>query len=142
MNKTLSRRTFLRMLTGVAAVSFAGGGMSATKILLSRPSGIRLDGTLSYNTFVSLVGQNFSLLVMANKTKRCVRLQLVEVNPVALTPYNDQFNLVFKVFDTKARPNGVYRIQHAKAGSTQLFLQPMDNDITGNYCRAEFNLLT
>jgi hypothetical protein len=141
MDKHIPRRTFLRMLTGVVAAGFAGGGMSATKALLSRPSGIRIDGALSYNTFASLVGQDFTLTMLDRSIKYRMRMQLVEVNSVFLSPNNDQFYVIFKVFDTK-RPNGVYPIQHATAGSAKLFLQPMGKKMSGNYCRAEFNLLT
>lgn len=141
MDKTLPRRTFLRMLAGAVAVGFTGASMSATKALLSQKAGVRLDGPLSYNLFSSLVGQNFTLVVRDKKSNYRVRLQLLEVNSVFLSPDNDQFYLVFKVFDTKSRPGGVYHVQHATAGSTRLFLQPMDHLKLGRCCRADFNLL-
>jgi len=141
MNKNIPRRAFLRMLAGVVAAGFTGGGMSATKTLLSQRAGVRIDGALSYSMFASLVGENFTLTMSDRKNKYRVLLQLVAINSVFLSPENDQFYLVFQMVDSKARPNGVYRIQHATAGSTKLFLQPMGGDIPGNYCRANFNLL-
>ena len=141
MTTYLPRRAFLRRLAGVVAAGFAGGGMSATQALLSQTSGIRIDGALSYGTFVALVGQNFTLNVLDKKVKTRLRLQLVEVNSVRLSPNNDQFYLLFKLYDPKARPNGVYRIQHVTAGSTNLLLQSTDSLKLGNCCRADFNLL-
>jgi hypothetical protein len=66
---------------------------------------------------------------------------LAETVPVSLTLDNDQFYLVFQVFAPRLRPNGVFHIHHATAGSTQLLLQPMGKGRDGNFCRADFNLL-
>jgi hypothetical protein len=89
-----------------------------------------------------LMGETFALVMVEPKRKYRVRMQLVEVNSVYLSPDNDQFNVVFKLANNRIRPNGVYRIVHAVKGSIHLFIQPMGKNLAGNYCIANFNLLT
>jgi hypothetical protein len=141
MKKGLPRRTFLKyVLAALAGGIAAGAGNLGFAALPGRP-GHRLDGRLSYQTFAGLVGQPFTLVAVQSGRKIAARILLTEIVPVALAPENDQFYLVFQVFASRLRPNGVYRIRHATAGSTKLLLQPLGNIREGNYCRADFNLL-
>jgi hypothetical protein len=141
MHKGLSRRDFLKysLVPLVAGISLAGNkiGVAAISALNSQS----LKGPLGYHTFAALLGQPFKLIVVEPERKYAVRVRLDEVISVSLTPGNDQFYLVFKVFSNTTQPNGTYQIRHATAGSTRLFLQSLGDSVTGNYCRADFNLL-
>lgn len=141
LNKSIHRRTFLRMLAGTIAAGYAGRGAYASQDLLSPSTGISLNGPLSYEIFAALLGESFMLSKLTGKNRRITRLKLVEANPVFLSPENDQFHLVFQAFKTDVTINGTYRIRHPSAGEMQIFLQPMGSDMPGNYCRADFNLL-
>jgi len=138
----LPRRTILKMLATTIAACFTGVGISATQNLLTPPSETGFGRQFSYSTFSSLMGETFTLVIVEPQRKYRVRMQLVEINSVFLSPENDQFNLVFKLANSRTKPNGVYRILHATKGSANLFLQPMGNELAGNYCIANFNLLT
>lgn len=142
MTEGVSRRTFLKytLVSLVTCLSATAGrtGVAVATVF----SSTRLNGPLSYATFAALVGQPFKLVVASKQGKYAIRMQLDEIVSVALTPGNDQFYLVFRVLSATIRPNGVYQISHTTAGSTKLFLQPMRDGDTGNFCRADFNLLT
>lgn len=140
--KKIPRRTLLKFMATIAAAGFAGGGMSATQKLIATPSRNSFRGKLSYSLFSGLMGQTFSLVMVEPHKKYRVLMQLVEINSVFLSPNNDQFNIVFRLSNETARPNGVYTISHATAGNTQLFLQPLSHGFAGNFCIANFNLLT
>ena len=141
--KNLPRRTILKMLAATIAASFTGVGLSATQTFLTSPLvGSGFGRNLSYSTFSSLMGETFTLIMVEPQRKYRVRMQLVEVNSVFLSSENDQFNLVFKLANSGTKPNGAYRILHVTEGSANLFLQPMGNELVGNYCIANFNLLT
>ncbi len=140
--KKIPRRTLLKMLFTAVAAGFSAGGMSATQKLIIAPSRNSFRGKLSYALFSGLMGQNFTMVMIEPHKKYRVLMQLVEINSVYLSPENDQFNIVFRLANETARPNGVYTVAHATAGNTQLFLQPMSNGPAGNFCIANFNLLT
>jgi hypothetical protein len=139
--KGINRRTFLRLLVGAVAAGYAGTGMSAAQSLMPWTAGVSLNGPLNYELFAALVGDTFTLSMLDPKNKYSAQLQLVEANPVFLSSENDQFYLVFQVDDSNTALNGTYRIKHATAGKMQIFLLPMGDDMGGNYCRADFNLL-
>lgn len=142
MNDGISRRLFLKysflpLLGGISAAvtksSFAA---------VSELTGQGLNGPLSYHTFAALLGQPFRMIVTTPERKYAVWIRLEDIATVSLTPGNDQFFLVFKVLNKSIRPNGTYEIRHATAGRTKLYLQSLGDSVPGNYCRAEFNLLT
>ena len=142
MTEGVTRRTLLKytLASVVTCLSAAAGRTGvAVAAAFSSPS---LNGPLSYATFAALIGQPFKLVVASKQGKFAIRMQLEEIVSVALAPGNDQFYLVFHVLSESVRPDGVYQIRHARAGSTKLFLQPMGDSVGGNYCRADFNLLT
>lgn len=141
MNKRIPRRSFLRLFLGGIAAGYAGSGFGAGRLLQSKVPRRRLNGKMSYQIFAALVGETFTLTQAKGERQYRARAQLLEVNTVFLSAENDQFYLVFELDDNQTPPNGVYRLRHATAGSTRLFLQPMGNDMPGNCCRAEFNLL-
>ncbi|MBK8816390.1 MAG: hypothetical protein IPN42_13215 [Methylococcaceae bacterium] len=138
----LPRRTVLKMLATAIAAGFAGVGISATQNVLVAATGAGFGKRFSYSTFASMMGETFTLVMVEPQRKYRVRMQLVEINSVFLSPENDQFNLVFKLANSITKPDGVYRVLHATRGSANLFLQPMGNELDGNYCIANFNLLT
>lgn len=147
INKGVPRRAFLRMLMGAVAVGAVGRAMSASQILLPMSPettiGPSLKGTLSNRLFSGLIGQAFTLVNLRNpKSKYRAHLQeVVELNTVYISPETDQFYLVFQIDDSRILSSGTYRVQHATAGRTQLFLQAVNSDTSGSYCRADFNLL-
>lgn len=142
MKKGLPRRTFLKytLASLVGGISAMESRMVIAAVTAFSNQG--LNGPLNYYTFLALVGQTFKLVVVKKNRKYAVRMKLTEVVSVALTPGNDQFYLVFQIFSKALLPGGVYPIHHASAGSTKLFLQPMGDDVVGNFVRADFNLLT
>jgi len=147
INKTVPRRAFLRLLMGVAAGSVVGRAMSASPVLLPMAQetaiGSNLKGPLSSQLFAGLIGQRFTLANLRNPQNRYrASLQdVVELNTAYISPETDQFYLVFQIDGNHALPDGMYRVQHAAAGKMQLFLQAMPSDMSGSYCRADFNLL-
>lgn len=147
INKGVPRRAFLRMLMGAVAAGAVGRAMSASQILLSTASetaiGPSLKDTLSNQLFAGLIGQTFTLVNLRKpKSKYRAYLQeVVELNTVYSSPETDQFYLAFQIDGNRTLLAGTYRVQHATAGKTQLFLQAMSSDVPGSYCRADFNLL-
>ncbi len=142
MKNGITRRHFLKysVLPLIAGISVAGYNVSvAANTTLG---GQALNGALSYHTFAALLGQSFKLIVVEPERKYAVRIRLEDVVSVSLRPGSDQFYLVFKVFSATTKPNGTYQIRHTTAGNTRLFLQSLGASVVGNYCRADFNLLT
>jgi len=129
------------MILGAIAVGYAGSGVGAGRLVKKYRSRRSLNGKLNYQVFAALVGQSFTVTQPKSPEKYRARMQLVEAETVFLSAENDQFYLIFELDGDQVQPNGVCRIHHATAGSTQLYLQSTGNDLPGNYCRAEFNLL-
>lgn len=134
----LKRRHFLKLLATTLGAGLAGSVSPALQAVVVRP---RLSGKHSYAKFAVLLGDTFTLSDKEKHINNLIKLQLMEVTTVALNPENDQFYLVFEVLGSDFKPNGTYLIRHARAGATQLFLQPITSDLSGNFCRADFNLL-
>jgi len=142
MKNGINRRQFLKYSLVPFVVGISAAGYKASLAAISVLTGQTLNGALGYYTFANLLGQPFKLIVVEAKRKYAVQMRLDEVVSVSLTPGNDQFYLVFKVLSNTTRPNGTYRIRHAAAGSTMMFLQSLGDSVVENYCRADFNLLT
>ena len=134
----LSRRWVLRTLTALVVLgSFRSiGAIAADGDAKANPAGVSLEGPPSRDTFRSLVNQEFSLLL----DNRAASLSLVRVEDDVARGDGEQFTATFRGPHGLVLQEGVYRIAHATAGTTELFLQPAGNDPRYNYYKASFNL--
>lgn len=129
----LDRRRFAYTLMGF--VAFGSGPWSfATAAAQAWGS---LEGPLSRGVFLALEREPFSLLL----DNREAGLFLLKVDDLESGPESDQFTLVFQAPRELMLLDGVYRISHITAGTTEVFLQPAGNDRRYNYYHAYFNLL-
>lgn len=137
MKPNLSRRAFVQLLAGAAATALPLRALNAAPWLQLGNASLSLEGQLSYDVFTALMGDTFALSSVEAPGISSVPLRLVDVQSAFLSAENEQFQLVFEAYDAAFKADGLYHIQHATAGATQLFLQPM----SGNLCQAHFNLL-
>lgn len=140
-NQGLPIRTFLRMLADGDIAGYAGTGTYATQVLFPEMSTVSLNGPLSYEIFAALLNDIFYLYRLDPKSRYRAQIKLVEANSLFLSSENDQFNLIFATGKNPIALNETYRLQHASAGDTTIFLQPALGNRPGNFCRADFNLL-
>ena len=133
----LTRRRFTFTLMGLALL---GSGRS-TRANAADPNvtanGVSLEGPLSRDVFRALVGQEFSLLL----TNRPAALVLLSVDDDAARPDSGQFILVFQGPPDLVLTDGTYRITHATAGTTLLYLRPKKREGRFSYFEAPFNVL-
>ena len=125
----LNRRRFVYTMAGGIALG-SGRWRSATA------AGVSLEGPLTRDVFDALVRDRFSLLL----GNRAATLYLVRIDD-GPRGEQDQFTLVFEAPHDLVLLDGVYRIAHSTAGTTELFLQPAGHNNRYNYYKAAFNLL-
>ena len=120
----LTRRQLTYMLMGlvVLASTRSTGANPGDQNVTS--AGVSLEGPLSRDVFRALVGEKFSLLL----DNRAATLVLLKVEDAA-RPDDHQF------------VSGTYRVAHAIAGTTLIYLRPRGRDDRYNYYEAPFNLL-
>ena len=129
----LDRRRFAYTL--MSLIAFGSGRWTAATAATS--ADVSLDGPLSRDVFLALVKEPFSLLL----DNREAGLFLLKVDDDGLNPDSDQFTVVFLGSRELVLLDGVYRISHITAGTTDVFLQPAGHDDRYNYYKASFNLL-
>lgn len=129
----LDRRQFAYTLMGV--IAFGSGQWTAA--IAARPAGVSLEGPLTREVFLALEKEPFSLLL----DNRVAGIFLLSVEDNEGGPDSDQFTLVFQGPRELVLLDGVYRITHVTAGTTDVFLQPAWHDRRYNYYHASFNLL-
>lgn len=129
----LDRRRFTYTLVGIIAFG-SGQWTSATA---AGPARVSLEGPLSREVFRALEREPFSLL-LANRVEG---LFLLSVDDDDGDPGSDQFTLRFQGPRELILLDGVYRITHITAGTTEVFLQPSGRDQRYSYYHASFNLL-
>ena len=129
----LDRRRFVYTLMSLIAFG-SGRWTAATAAAVARAS---LEGPLSREVFLALLKEPFSLLL----NNRAAGLFLLRVDDDGPHPDSDQFTLVFLGRRDLVLLDGVYRISHVTAGTTDVFLQPSGHDDRYNYYQASFNLL-
>ena len=134
----LTRRRFAHGLMGLVALAsnrFTGRIAAADDSKV--PSvGVSLEGSPSRDTFRSLVREEFSLLL----DNRAASLFLLRVEDDVTRSGDEQFTVVFQGPRELVLRDGVYRIAHVTAGTTEVFLQPAGHDDRYNFYKALFNL--
>ena len=98
--------------------------------------GVSLEGLLSRDVFRVHIREEFSLL-LAN---RAATLALLRVDDGA-RPGDRQFSVVFQGSLDLKLAEGTYRVTHATAGTTLLYLRPKGHDDRYSYYEAPFNLV-
>jgi hypothetical protein len=129
----LSRRQFARVLSGVLVLGWAGG--TAAHAADGRPAA-SLEGPLTLEVFRALVGEEFSVLL----SNRAATLVLVRVDDAG-RPNSGQFVAVFEGGRDLALGDGTYRVTHATAGTTMLYLRPGGSHDGHSLYEAPFNVL-
>jgi hypothetical protein len=129
----LNRRRFTYTLMGLIALG--SGRWTATATAM--PARVSLEGPLTREVFLSLLKDPFSLL-LDNRAKELV---LVSVEDDESRPDSEQFTPLFEGSRDLVLAEGMYRISHATAGTTQVFLQSAGQHGLHQYYKASFNLL-
>lgn len=101
------------------------------------PDRVTLEGPLSRDVFRALVREEFSVLL----TNRAATLVLVRVDDVGAAPDGRQFVVVFEGGPDLRLGEGTYRVTHATAGTTDLYLRPKAPANGHTYYEAPFSLL-
>ena len=132
----LSRRRFTSTLTGfvLLGLSRSTGANPADSKVAS--DGVSLEGPLSRDVFRALVREEFSVL-LANRTATLVLLRVDD----GARPDDRQFSVVFQGSLDLKLAEGTYRVTHATAGTTLLYLRPKGHDDRYSYYEAPFNLV-
>ncbi|KJV06150.1 hypothetical protein VZ94_13190 [Methylocucumis oryzae] len=130
-------------MLNAAAIGYAGQSTaSAQAFLLPARPNLSLNGVLNSEIFQALLGETFTLVSLAepvNEYKAQLKT-VTEANSIYMCPKINQFSLVFQMDGKPMLTSGNYVVQHATAGTTQLYLQTT-NDKNSSSCRADFNLL-
>jgi hypothetical protein len=132
----LTRRRFTYTLMGLAMLA-SGRSTRANAADPNALNGVSLEGPLSRDVFRALVLQEFSLLL----TNRPATLVLLSVHDDAARPDSGQFIVVFQGPPDLVLQDGTYRVTHATAGTTLLYLRPKKRDDRFSYFEAPFNVL-
>ena len=131
-----TRRRFTYTVIGLVLLG-PGRSARANAADSNVTSGVSLEGPLSRDVFRALVRQEFSLLL----TNRPATLVLLRVDDDAARPDSGQFIVVFQGAPDLVLKDGTYRVTHATAGTTLLYLRPRGRDDRYSYYEAPFNLL-
>jgi hypothetical protein len=128
----LDRRQFVRTVAAAVALAPGWGGATA-----ATGTGVSLTGVPGREVFRALRLQPFTLWL----DSRAEGLFLVRVDDDDSDAHCEQFTVVFLGPLRLALSEGVYRVSHATAGTTHLFLQAAGTDHRYSYHKATFNLL-
>jgi uncharacterized protein DUF6916 len=133
----LTRRRFTYTLMGLALLGSGRSTRANAADSNVTTNGVSLEGPLSRGVFRALVGQEFSLLL----TNRPATLVLRSVDDDPARPDSGQFVVVFQGAPDLVLKDGTYRVTHATAGTTLLYLRPKKGDDRFSYFEAPFNML-
>jgi hypothetical protein len=133
----LTRRRFAHGLMGLVVLAFnrSTGAIAAADDTRVTAADASLEGSPSREAFRALVREEFSLL-LDNRSASLVLLRVEDGS----RPGGEQFTVVFQGPRELVLLDGVYRIAHATAGTTEVFLQPAGHDNRYNFYKALFNL--
>ncbi|HMH52907.1 MAG TPA: hypothetical protein VK548_21900 [Candidatus Acidoferrum sp.] len=134
----LTRRRFTYTLMGLAMLRSGRSTCANAADSNVSANGVSLEGPLTRDVFLALVGQEFSLLL----TNRPAILVLLRVDDGG-RPDGSQFTVVFRGASDLKVVNvleGTYRITHSTAGTTELYLRPKGGDDRYVYFEAPFNV--
>jgi hypothetical protein len=132
----LTRRRFGFILTGLVVLR-ARGSSAQNSGGTSAAGAVSLEGPLSRDVFRALVGQEFSVLLV----NRTATLTLARVDEDPKRPDGGQFTVTFRGAPNLVLRDGTYRVTHATAGTTGLYLRPRASNDQYSYYEAAFNLL-
>lgn len=133
----LTRRRFTYILMSLALLGSGRSTRANAADSNVTENGVSLEGPLSRDVFRALVGQQFSLLL----THRPITLILRRVVDDPARPESGQFVVVFQGAPDLVLKDGTYRVTHATAGTTLLYLRPTKSDDRFSYFEAPFNVL-
>jgi hypothetical protein len=94
--------------------------------------------TLTRETFAENLNTRFRVMP---EGADAIEAELIEVKPGRSTPRQDQFSLLFRAPQDVPLQQGVYRLEHEKIGTFDLFLVPVRKDEQWFYYEAVFNRL-
>lgn len=128
---------FAAILAGL--VLLAGAVSSAANPEAPKPgsTGLSLEGPLSRDVFRALVREEFSVLL----SNQAATLVLVRVDDVPPSADGRQFVVIFEGSPDLKLGEGLYRLTHARAGTTDLYLRPTPSAGGHSYYEAPFSLL-
>ena len=130
-----NRREFVTAATGGVVLASLGVSTSAAAC----PSmARRVGGSPALAAFEALRGQDFRIDLGAGER---ASLRLMAVHEYESLQPLEQFTLVLRNRGKKTIEAGVYRLEHAQAGSFQLRLDASGSDALGQLYRADFSLL-
>ena len=133
----LTRRRFACTLMGFVILGSARSTLAIAADPTVSSGGVSLEGPLSRDVFRALVREEFSLLLV----NRPATLVLLRVDDDAARPGSGQFLVVFQGSRHLQLAEGTYRVTHATAGTTLLYLRPNGRDDRQSYYEATFNVL-
>lgn len=133
----LTRRRFACTLAGLVWVAAAGSSGAAPGDPKAADR-VSLEGALSRDVFRALVHEEFSVMV-ANRA--AATLILVRVDDDPKRPDGGQFTVTFRAAPDLVLGAGTYRITHATAGTTDLYLRPVASNDRDTYYEAAFSLV-
>lgn len=132
----LTRRRFTGALLGFVLLGSDRPAGAAAADAAAGSTAASLEGPLSQAVFRALVKEPFSVL-LANRPPST--LVLLRIDGTA-RPDGNQFTVVFQGPADLRLFAGTYRVTHATAGTTQLFLRPRTGEGPYTYYEAPFNL--
>jgi hypothetical protein len=133
----LTRRRLTWMLAALVVVG-AGGLVGANPAITKAGSeAVSLEGPLTRDVFRALEREEFSVLL----TNRPATLVLVRVDDVGASPDGREFVVVFEGAPDLRLGEGTYRVTHASAGTTDLYLRPTRVANGHSYYEAPFSLV-
>lgn len=134
----LARRQLTYILMGLAIF----GAVRSTDATPADPKGasgaVSLEEPVTRDVFRALVREPFSLLL----DNRAATLILLRVDDHVADPGIIQFTVVFQGPGDLRLSDGTYRVTHATAGTTMLYLRPKGRDDRYTYYEAPFSLLS
>ena len=92
---------------------------------------------LTWKAFTESLNTRFRIISDA----AAVEVELIEVRPGRSTPRQEQFALLFQAPQDVPLQQGMFRLEHDKIGTFDLFLVPVRKDKQAFYYEAVFNRL-
>ena len=112
-------------------------------VTVAAQQALSLEGELSKELFTALKNETFKVYGGEGLVEVTV-LQLIDIRDSEhnnASSQIDQFSVVFRGANEVRLAKGVYFFEHASAGKSRLFIEPVGSDAQGSYFEADFNLL-
>lgn len=95
-------------------------------------------GTLPKSSFAENLNTRFRAVL---QDSTLIEMELIEVKDGKSTPRQEQFSLLFRAPQDAPIQQGMYRLEHDRLESGELFLVPVARDDKGVFYQAVFNRL-